>query len=271
MSNEELVKLIQKGERELLSELWEGVRGYIAKTARSYMVCYDGRYGVELDDLIQSGFIAMVNAAESYTPGDAKFLTWFTYHLKTAFAEAANRRTLGQKQNPLHSASSLYEPVDEEGDLLLIDTIPGDDAFEEVEAKIYRQQLRADLEAILSTIPAQNADVLRQHFFEAKELTEIAKSEGVSTETISARKRRGLQNIRCKIRTEQGAKLRSYIEERTNYYSGMGYMAFLYSQTSPIEQTVLKRQRFENDFVNAQYQQQLYQPRKHSGVIRARK
>ena len=91
MTNEELVFRIQQGERDLLPQLWEGVRGYVAKTARSYMVIYDGRYGVEFDDLIQSGFLAMVAAVESYEPKDAKFTTWLTYHLKTAFKNAANK------------------------------------------------------------------------------------------------------------------------------------------------------------------------------------
>ncbi len=250
MTNEELVILIQQGERHLLPQLWEGVRRYVAKIARSYMVIYDGRYGVEIDDLMQSGFLAMVNAVESYTPREANFLTWLTYHVKTAFAEATNRRTKSQKRNPLHIASSLYDPMpgDEDGELLLMDTIPGPDAFEDVEAKIYREQLRADLEAVLSTIPEKNADVLRLHFFEDKELTEIAESRGISTAAVSAYKREGLQKMRQKVNTRQGAKLKAYIEERMNYHSGMGLKRFTNTMTSPIEMAVLLRDRLENEF-----------------------
>ncbi len=250
MSNEELVTLIQNGDLSKLTELWEGVRGFVAKTARSYMVIYDGRYGVELDDLMQSGFLAMVAAAESYEAKDAKFITWLGYYLKTAFAEAANRRTKGQKKNPLHNASSLYEPVPgaDDDETLLLDIIPGPDAFEDVEAKIYREQLRADLEAVLSTIPARNADVLRLHFFEDKELTEIARSRGVSNEAISAAKREGIQAMRRKTNTRQGAKLKEYLEERTNYYSGMGLGRFINTGVSPVEAKALRREQLEKGF-----------------------
>lgn len=250
MTNEELVSQIQKGERDLLPQLWEGVRRYVAKVARSYMVLYDGRYGVELDDLIQSGFIAMVNAAETYRPGEANFLTWLKYHVKTVFAEATNRRTKAQKKDPLHVASSLYELLsgDEDGEVLLMDTIPAPDAFEDVEAKIYREQLRNDLEAVLSTIPQRNADVLRLYFFEDKELAEIAESQGISAAAVGAYKRDGLQKMRQKTNTKQGAKLKAYIEERMNYYNGMGLRRFMNTSTSPIEAAVLSREHLENKF-----------------------
>lgn len=250
MTNEELVFRIQQGERDLLPQLWEGVRGYVAKTARSYMVIYDGLYGVEFDDLIQSGFLAMVAAVESYEPKDAKFTTWLTYHLKTAFAEAANRRTKSQRKNPLHSASSLMEPVPgaEDGEMMLMDTIPAPDAFEEVEAKIYREQLRADLEAVLSTIPAANADVLRLHFFDGVELSEIASERGVSNEAVSARKREGLRNMRQKVNTSQGARLKAYIENGTNYYAGTGLGRFINTQESPIEKAMLIREELAERF-----------------------
>lgn len=273
MSNEELVKLIQKGERDKILSLWEGVKLYIAKVANSYVRLTEGKYA-EFDDLIQSGFIAMVEAAESFDiDGEAKFITWLSYYIKTAFAEAMNRKTPKQRKDPIHNAQSLLTPLfeDESGETTLQDTIAAPDAFEDIERKIYLEQLHEALEDVLQTIPQDRADVLRQHFFESNSLTDIARKNNVSIERVRAIKHNGLQNIRRKIRTSQGAKLRAYIEEETNYYSGMGYMAFVYSQTSPIEHKVLQRQRLENEFVNAQYQQQLYESRKHSGIIRAQK
>lgn len=250
MSNEELAILIRNGDKSKLIELWEGVRSFVAKTARSYMVIYDGRYGVEFDDLMQSGFLAMVAAAEGYEAKDAKFITWLTYHLKTAFAEAANRRTKGQKNNPLHNASSLYAPAPgtDDGETMLQDTIPAPDAFEEVEAKIYREQLRADLEAVLSTISTKCADVLRLHFFDGMELTEIANQRGVSNEAVSACKREGLHYMRQKVNTSQGARLKAYIENGTNYYAGTGLGRFINTQESPIEKAMLIREELAERF-----------------------
>lgn len=254
MTNEELVKLIQAGERDKLPLLWEGVRGFVAKTAYSYIVIFDGRYGVELDDLIQAGFIAMVKAAETYLPGDAKFLTWLTYHLKTAFAEAAGRRTERQRKDPLQTAESLYTPISDDGDGVLLDELEDPvDPIDEFENREYNVQLHSALEDVLATIPQYGADVLRLHFFHDLPLTQIAESRGVSTEAISAKKRDGLNAMRRKVNTRLGAKLKAFIEGETKYYTGMGLSRFNTTLTSPIEAAVIWREGQMERAENAVY------------------
>ena len=252
MSNEELAELIKDGDTGKLLQLWDGVRGYIAKAAYSYMLLCDGRNGVELEDLVQSGYIAMVAAVDSYEPGTAKFITWLAYYLKTAFAEATNRRTEKQRKNPLHYAASLYAPVNDAQDepVLLLDTMSAPDAFEDVERKIFAEQLRAELEAVLSAIPAKNANVLRLHFFEDMDLSEIATSLSESIAAVSACKREALHKMRQEVKTSKGVKLRAYIEERTNYYSGTGMSRYIETLSSPVELKVIDRERLERNYKN---------------------
>ena len=249
MSNEELAVLIKGGDAGGLPLLWDGVRGFIAKAAYSYMMGYEGSGCVELDDLVQSGYIAMVAAIDSYEPGAAKFTTWLAFHLKTAFAEATNRGTRKQRKNPLLSASSIYEPINSAGDdeLLLMDTIAAPDAFEDVERKIYLEQLRSDLDIVLSTIPPDRADVLRLHFYEDKEISEIAGERGVSVEAVSADKRAGLQDMRKAVNTSRGRRLRAYVEEHTNYYSGMGLRRYTETLSSPVELKVIAREKLRGE------------------------
>ena len=66
MSNEELVQLIRAGEAERMADLWEQVRLFVIKQARR--VPLEGRADVELDDLIQSGYLAMVDAVAVQYP-----------------------------------------------------------------------------------------------------------------------------------------------------------------------------------------------------------
>ena len=89
MSNEELVALIQAGDREQLPRLWAQVERFVAKLARRRMVVTDGFGGVEFDDLYNSGYDALVTAAGSFDPGAGRsFIGWLTLHLKTAFARS---------------------------------------------------------------------------------------------------------------------------------------------------------------------------------------
>lgn len=97
MSNEELVALIQAGERDRLSELWEQVERFVALQARQRILFSGGLGGVEVDDLYQSGYIALVAAVDSYDPATGRsFIGWLSLALKTAFAEAGGYRSRRQ-------------------------------------------------------------------------------------------------------------------------------------------------------------------------------
>ena len=102
MSNEELVALIQGGERDKLSELWTQVERFVAKKARHRMMASNGFGGVEFDDLYNSGYIALVAAVESFDAAGGSFIGWLALHLKTAFAKAGGYRS--RKQAQLHTA-----------------------------------------------------------------------------------------------------------------------------------------------------------------------
>lgn len=249
MTNEALVKAIQNGERDKIPELWLSVKGFIAKRAKARMWRSCGGY--DIDDLIQSGFIAMVAAAETHDIDcGASFITWLDYHLKTAFAEAENRKTERQQNDPMHNASSLYAPLYDDEETYLLDTIPGDDVIAETEEKIYSAQLRSDLEAILSTIPEENAEVLRLYFFEGKPMQRIAERQGVDLQTAYTRKKKALQTMRQKTNTADGQQLKAYLADNTNYYIGTGLTAFLTNRTSAVEATALRREHLKRVFVH---------------------
>lgn len=118
MSNEELVSMIQAGERDRLVDLWEQVRRFALKQGRRWILALDGRGGITLEDLQQCAFLALMAAADSFDPGRGKsFIGWYALHLKTAFSEACCIRTQLQRQDPIHHASSMEAPItDDESD-----------------------------------------------------------------------------------------------------------------------------------------------------------
>ena len=59
---EAIVRDIQQGSREKLSELWEAVRPFAARQARRRMTAYrehNSDYALDTEDLIQEGFFAI--------------------------------------------------------------------------------------------------------------------------------------------------------------------------------------------------------------------
>lgn len=222
MSNEELVALIQDGERDRLPELWAQAEKFVAVQARKRLVLSAGLGGVEFGDLYNAGYLALVAAVDSFDPGaGCSFIGWLTLALKTAFAEAGGYRSRKQARDPLLWAGSLDVPVggDEDGPRCgEFQTDPAAvQAFEDAEHRLYLDQLHDALERALATMPAQQSATLRRRYYQCQTLDEIAAAEGVYKETVRQWQEKGLRALR-----RPRWKLRQFIELRTPYFGNWG-------------------------------------------------
>lgn len=239
MSNEELVALIQGGQRERMAELWAQVEKFVAMKARQRLVFSDGLGGVEFGDLYNAGYLALVAAVDSYNPEAGRaFIGWLAVALKTAFAEAGGYRSQKQARDPLHRAGSLDASVGDDEDNIALGELQeyptAAQAFEDAEEAIYQEQLHAALERALSALPENQSSTLQRRFYDGQSLDEIAATEGVSQETIRQWQNKALRAL-CKERR----KLAQFIECRTPYYRN--WNAASLERTS--EMIVLKREK----------------------------
>lgn len=168
MSNEELVRLIQGGERDKLVELWAQVRRMAMKEAVRWAAYHSN--GAELDDLEQAGFIALMRAVDGFDPAaSARFSTWYYRILRTELEAAVGRRTEKQRRDPLDAAVSLDVPVgeDEEGTTLgeLQEDPYAAQALEDVEERMQQERLHAALRAAIVTLPPNLQAVIWRHYF----------------------------------------------------------------------------------------------------------
>ena len=124
MTNEELAAKIQDGggDEEDLLLLWAQVRRFAASQARRWA---RASTGVEVEDLLQVGFLALLDALETWNRDAAMFITWYTIRLKGAFTEAVGLRTARQRNDPLRGAVSLDAQVGRDADdpLTLLDVL----------------------------------------------------------------------------------------------------------------------------------------------------
>lgn len=124
MTNEELAAKIQDGggDEEDLLLLWAQVRRFAASHARRWAGISPG---VEVEDLLQAGFLALLDALGTWNRDAGMFITWYSLRLKGAFTEAVGLRTARQRNDPLRGAVSLDAPVghDEADPLTLLDVL----------------------------------------------------------------------------------------------------------------------------------------------------
>lgn len=242
MSNEELASRIQQGGRELIPELWAQVERFVSQQAGKRARALNGFGGTTEEDLYQSGFLALVDAVDSYDPAaGCSFIGWLAVKLRTSFAEAGGYRSRKQALDPLHRAGSLDVPLGDDKDGATLGDLQPDptQGFEEVEEQLWREQLHVALESALEAIPAPQADALRRKFWYGETLEAISAGAGVCLETIRQRQNKALRTLRHP-RTSQ--ELRAFIEERTSYYGGVGLSRFNATGSGQPERLAIMRE-----------------------------
>lgn len=145
MNNEQLVKEIQNGNKELTLTLWEQVEKFIRLKADERAKAINNKDIA--DDLYQSGYFALINAVKSYDDSKGMtFLGYLKFHLKTAFDECLGIRTSRTKNEPIHHAISLdTKAYKDDKDIMLRDTIidpAAADMFNDFEEADYWQSIR---------------------------------------------------------------------------------------------------------------------------------
>ncbi|MDL2300607.1 sigma-70 family RNA polymerase sigma factor [Clostridiaceae bacterium OttesenSCG-928-D20] len=229
MSNEEIVHRIQQGE-ELYHELWERLEKFVAMKAGQVYRQNTDYSAADFEDYYQSGYLAMVKAAESYEPDKgATFIYWLDFYLRQAFASVGGFRSLKDKASPLRYAMSIDAAIEGTDGVELIDSIPapGND-MEDVEERIFQAQLHDELETAIATLPEEEQVAIRGRFYEGRSLKEAGRQE-VHKALIKLRK--------PKIRK----RLVPYIDQITCFYRPSGVSRFKSTHTSSVEEIVFWR------------------------------
>ena len=157
MTTDQIAQVVQAGQADVMT-LWTAVRRFTHDRAYRWERALGSRCGVTIDDLMQTGFLALLDALETWKPEAGTFLTWFGLRLKSAFSEATGQRTQRDKRDPLQNCTSLDMPVAEsEGDALTLgDALPdpsAEQAIEDIAERDCRQRLHHALHRALQTLP----------------------------------------------------------------------------------------------------------------------
>jgi RNA polymerase sigma factor (sigma-70 family) len=246
MSNEELVTEMQKGNTSLLEALWEGVRHFVHQSAYRYYKATERRGGLEVEDLMQVGFEAMVDAIPRYDPAEASFLTYLAQYLRKHFQEATGRTYPDAQgrlmpKDALNVSLSLNATVDEDGETEMIELVEDEAAScDSAEDKVWRAQLRDAVAEVLKELPEEQQEVLYSRFWQGK--TYDATGADMNMTGTSARQIEGKA-----LRTIRQDRYLKRLKPFHNFdcYRGTGLAAFKHSGMSVQERYIITREKNE--------------------------
>jgi len=119
MTDEQVVKLGQRGDDEAVEHLLEKYKYFVRSKARGYFLI-----GADHEDIVQEGMIGLYKAVRDFKEERLSSFRAFAELCITRQIITAIKMATRQKHIPLHSYVSLNRPVyDEDSDRTLLDPI----------------------------------------------------------------------------------------------------------------------------------------------------
>lgn len=208
---------------------------YLQKLANRYLPALSKTGAVGMDDLIQVGRIAAIDAQKKYDPESGSFMNCLFYYVRYAM-----RRALGfNSQTGEAPAALVYldAPLSEDKDISLgesitdPDAVPLDEPIMSAEDKHETsEQIRAALDRMKSD---KQREVIRRVYLNGQERSSAAAEMGIKTTALYALDASGRSTLR------RDHQLRKYAE--TVPFIHVSISRFNSTWTSATEQAVLWR------------------------------
>lgn len=233
-TNEFLIEVAKQGTTEALEQIWKNNLGMTIRICRQLS---DEQTSAE--DLQQESYFALLKAVHKYDVNKGyMFITYYTKALK--------RHLWRYKKLNKVDTDSLEEIVPGIEDVKLIDTI-ADDSLPPIDKHLELQDLRQQLERMLQTLPDNQEDVLREHYFHNRSLSDIAEAIGKTPQFISHMKQKGLRKLRNNMRPQLYRlwKEYSYYSIESQAYHG-SLTSFKEHNSSVVEYLVIQMRSVKN-------------------------
>lgn len=218
LSNEELATAIQNGNNELLPVLWEQTERLIKKIIIKHTKSRILPNSVDLDDLLQVGYFALLTAVNSFKKDRIyKFNTYLEYSVQNAINDELGRKK--QFKEYSYNKKVLNSDGDEVELLNFVeDETAKYDMFEPIELT---DTQRIVIEVVEKLPPVQK-EIIKKHYFQGYTLNQIAELNHCSVENIRRYERKAFRTLRA---NQQLKELYGYTKE----HKYLAYNSFKYS------------------------------------------
>ena len=199
MTNEEIAVAVKNGDSAYLPVLWDRMQRMIHRKAKQYRnkLSDDFNRSVDAEDLIQSGYFAVIEAVKHYDPEkEFAFSTYLGYDLKNAFRKATGTKTDG-KRDANNYALPLDLPCGEGDDGCIVDLIEDpENQMQDVEECVYISELHAALDEALDLLTERQRIILTRRYYQGITYGRQAENEGISKQSVQYEAEAALEKIR---------------------------------------------------------------------------
>lgn len=225
----------------MYEELYEENKNVLRTEARRYKGYCEKDRAVSVEDLEQSAFIGLVEAARAFEKDSGK--SW-SLCLK-GYIRREIYRALGVRDGELKKAHSTAISLDNsiiesDSESATLGDILADDSLPESDEALLLEELRKSVRAALDdlTDPRQR-QIAELYIIEGKSMKEAADFVGITPTRALQLYGRALSNLSRDIRLRALAD----IDDRTRFYARKGVGAFLSDRTSVVEEAAMWRIR----------------------------
>ncbi|MDE2412965.1 MAG: sigma-70 family RNA polymerase sigma factor [Sphingomonadales bacterium] len=156
-----------------------------------------GRPGIELDDLMQAGMVALTEAAQRHAgPTEDGFAAYAKLRVRGAMVDLIRRHVPLSRSQSRHDRPVRIESIDEaysDTDFAFADERP--DSF----AILVEEELRGHLAGAIAALPERLQLVIQLYFVEELNLAEIAAALQVSVPRVHQIKAQALDRLRAAL------------------------------------------------------------------------
>lgn len=173
----------------------ERVQRFVPMVRRlAWHVHGSGRQGIELEDLMQAGMVALTECAQRHAgPGEDGFAAYAKMRVRGAMVDLIRRHIPLARSAARHEAQIRFESIDEaysDSDLAFADDRP--DSF----ALLADEELRGAVAGAIAILPERLQLVVQLYFVEELNLAEIAETLAVSVPRVHQLKAQALDALR---------------------------------------------------------------------------
>lgn len=210
-------------------------KGLIWRIARRYEYFCRQSGAVDLDDLLQVGFLGLVQAHATYDAAAGKsWASWAWWYVDNAMRDALGLRTCNGRA--ALETISMDAPLDDEEGATLGD-MQADPTLPDPDESLLRQEMQATVRAAVDALPEGSRAAITLTVMQSMTRAEAAQALHISPDQL----RRDIDKaMRC-LRLDRQLRALALLEDGTPYWACKGIRAFERDWTSTVEAAVLWR------------------------------
>lgn len=230
-TNEQLALACQAGDKQAIAQLWEQTKALICSWCYHYYERGRDRCaacGVELADLQQEGFLALLDAVQAFEPErEYKFTSWLKFPLKNRCNALLGKRGAPRPLNECDSLEEITKDDKEDNPLSRFYKRTLDpnaqEAFEQAEDREYNRQLHEALREAMDTLQEKHRNILQWRYYDGLTLQQCGERMQCSPEYTRQLSKQAIY----RMRKGQAMKiLNRFLDESSRAYTGTGLQAW---------------------------------------------